>query len=532
MNLFKNNFTFTLLYAAFAFVVIYIMTSGGLGVSSDSENYLPIAYGFSQQLWKGSFNPVWPPFYPLTIAAIKVLGGVELVGAARIVSILSFMILVATVFLLGLRLQGKFTAHFSTISTLFLAPLIYVYCFCWSETVYTMLSLLFFVMLVLFLKAPKGRGTKYLIWSGIFAGLGNVTRYVGFSLIGTGILFILFLSNYLSWSRKFKKMFTFMLVAVLPVFLHYLTCFYYYGLAGKTQFPSKYSFIQQLLLFFSTIYHDFLSFDLSFWKYVFFFEWEFSFFWLRMIALLCMLILLVLFFRVLFSTKSSKDLLKLQVGVIFYFVLYILIILYTGSIIAIDPIGSRFTAPLYPFVLLLIFSCVFHVFKAFDRRKTKGLIFGIAFLGIISFWGIQIISTLSIYKGISSGLFPAMEHPGNLNRESLKFLKENVDSNDAIITNIYRKLTLIWPRQELYPNIPKKEWEKAVNEITYEASQRSIYILLCTEDFSPYGITTEDIEMTDEEMGLFAWKKVFGNDYIYKTKHVVFHQPQESKKAE
>lgn len=125
-----------------------------------------------------------------------------------------------------------------------------------------------------------------------------------------------------------------------------------------------------------------------------------------------------------------------------------------------------------------------------------------------------------------------MEHPGNLNRQSLKFLKENVDSNDIIITNIYRKLTLIWPRQEPYPNIPQKNWEEALDEIMYEASRRTIYVLICTEDFSPYGITVEDIEKTDEERGLFSWKKIFGNDYVYKTKRVVFRQPQESKKKQ
>lgn len=395
-----------------------------------------------------------------------------------------------------------------------------------------MFSLLFLFALILFLKAPKERATRYLIWSGIFAGLGSVTRYVGFSLVGTGILSTLFLSNYHPGFKKFKKTLTFTLVACIPVFLHYLICFYYYGLAGKTQFPSQYSFMHQLSRFFSTIYHDFLSFDLSFWKYVFFFEWGLPFSWLRMIVLLCMIIFLILFLKAVFSSKSLRDLLKPQIGVIFYFVLYSSIILYTSSTIAIDPIGSRFTVPLYPLLLLLIFSGISHVYKTSGQKSTKILIMGLTMVVTIPFWGIQIISTQSIYKGISSGSFPAMEHPGNLNRQSLKFLKENVDSSDIIITNIYRKLTLIWPRQEPYPGIPQKNWEEAQHEITYEASRRTIYVLICTEDFSPYGITVEDIEKTDKERGLFSWKNIFGNDHVYKTKRVVFRQPQESKKKE
>jgi len=508
------------------------MTSGGLGVSSDSENYLTTANCFIQQRWEEAFNPFWPPLYPLTIAAVKALGVVELVDAARIVSILSFVVVVVTVFLLGLQLQGKFAAHFSAVSTLFLASLIYLYCYCWSETVYTMFSVLFFFMLVLFFKSSKEQGTKYLVWSGIFAGLATITRYIGYSLIGTGILSILFLSNYHPRSKKFKKTLKFMLVAGIPVFLHYLIHLYYWGLTSKKQFPSQHSFMYQLFQFFSTIYHDFLSFDLSFWKYVFFFEWGVPFFWLRMIILPCVLVLSVLFFKAVLSSKLHKDLLNPQIAVIFYFVLYSSIILYISLTIKIDPIGSRFTAPLYPFFLLLFFFGIFHVYKTLARREAKRLFFNLAILGVASFWMIQIISTLSIHKGISSGSFPAMEHPGNLNRESIKFLKENVDSNDFIITNIYGKLSLIWPRQEPYPDVPKKDWDKAVNSIMYEASRRTIYVLLCTEDYSPYGITVEDIETTDEETGLFYWKKIFGNDYIYKTKHVVFHQPQESKKGD
>ena len=425
MNLFKNNIISTLLYASIAFVVIYVMTSGGIGISVDSENYLVAANRFTQQRWGEAFNPIWPPLYPLTIAAIKALGLAGLSGIARMISILSFVILLATVFLSGLHLQGRFTAHFSAISTLFLAALVYLYCFCWSETLYTMLSLLFFFMLILLLKASKGPQTKYLIFSGIFAGLASITRHIGFSLIGTGILSILFLSNYHSPSKKFKKTLTFTLVAGIPVFLHYLTCYLYYNLAGKTQFPSKYTFMHQLFQLFSTIYHDLLSFDLSFPKYVFLFESGFPFFWLRMIILLGALTFLVLFFKALFSSKPRKNFLKPQIAIIFYFVLYSSILLYVSSTIAIDPMGSRFTAPLYPLLLLLIFSGISHVYKTSGQKRSKTLILGLTILVTIPFWGIQIFSTSSIYKGISSGSFPAMEHPGNLNRQSLKFLKEN-----------------------------------------------------------------------------------------------------------
>jgi 4-amino-4-deoxy-L-arabinose transferase-like glycosyltransferase len=360
----------------------------------------------------------------MTIAAVDILGSAELLGAARIVSILSFVILVITIFPLGLHLQGKITAHLSAFSVVSLATLIYLYCFCWSETVYTMFSVLFFLLLVLFLKAPQGSNTKYLILSGVFAGLATITRYVGYSLIATGILSILFLSNYHSISKRIKKTLSFALMAGISVFLHYLSHFYYWALTSKSHYASPHSFTHQLLLFFSTIYHDLLSSDLSFWRYAFLFEWGSSFSWVRLITIICMLFLSVLFFKAVLFSKRDKGSLRLQIPMVFYLVLYSSIVLYTSSTIAIDPIGSRFTVSLYPFLLFLVFSGISHGYKSFAPRKTKMLFIGLALLGIASFWAIQITSTMNIYKGISSGSFPAMEQPGNLNRESIKFIKK------------------------------------------------------------------------------------------------------------
>jgi hypothetical protein len=133
------------------------------------------------------------------------------------------------------------------------------------------------------------------------------------------------------------------------------------------------------------------------------------------------------------------------------------------------------------------------------------------------------VSSLSIYTGVSSGSFPAMEHPGNQNRESLRFLKAEADSGDIIVTNIPRKLSFIWPRQIPYADIQKENWEAVQKDLMFEASRRSIFVLLCTEDFSPLGITKEDVEETD----LFSRRKEFGSDVVFKSKHVVFRQPDE-----
>ncbi len=519
---------FSVLYAGLACAVMCLVTSGGLGVSYDSENYLVMAERFAQQRWGETFNPVWPPLYPLAVAAINVLGLAEPLGAARIISVLSYAVLVVAVFLLGLRLQGRLTAHLSAISVLSLASVIYVYCFCWSETLYTMFSVLFFLSLTCFsLKPPTTKRNRYLFAAAICAGLATVTRFIGFSLVVTGALSILLYGGDQPRSRRIKRALVFTVIACAPICMHYLASILSYGLAGKTQFPSNYTFWQLLSQLFSTVYGDLLSFDLNFWGYSFFLQWGFLAFWLKLAVLTAALALFVMFLKSLLLPLEEKTSFKPQAAILLYFAIYSVILLYVGSTVAIDPIGSRFTAPLYPLILLLAFSILSHLRTAVSRSRIKGVASAGMILCVMSFWGMQLSSTLSIYRGVSSGSFPAMEHPGNLNRRSLRFLRENAGSNDLIITNIPRKLSFIWPRQLDYLDIRREEWALVQKDLIYQASRRFIYVLLCTEDYSPLGLTLEDIKEADLKSNLFSWRKDFGNDVIFKTKYVIFQNPIE-----
>ncbi len=503
-----------------------------MGISPDSESYLVTANRFTQERWGESLNLYWPPLYPLSIAAIKAVGLVGLLGAARIVSVLSFIVSIIAVFLLGMELKEKYVAHLCTISCLFLAPMVYLFCFFWSETLYIMLSLLFFVALTRLIKATGGEETRYLILSGILAGLGTITRFVGCSLIGTGVISLLLLSNYSSGIAKLKKALIFVLVSGVPVFLYLLSCFFYIGLATKKQFPSSYSFSHQLLQLPLTFYRDFLTFKLMYWKYTFIFDWSFPFFWLGVFVLIGLVVYLFLFLKTVFRTQPEKSFAKFLKASIIYPALYLTIILFTSSTITVDPIGSRFTVPVYPFVLLMIFSVVFLVLRTSNLGKSRNWLRGVAILSLGIFWSTQLVSTISIYKNITAGLFPSLEQPGNLNRESIRFLKQIAGPNDNIVSNVYRKLTFIWPRQEPYLYVNAVDWEKSIDAIMLKASQQTIYFLIFTGDSTPQKITVEDLDKADKQMGLFAWKKSFGNDCLYKIRQVTLQPLPDSKEGE
>lgn len=522
----NQGVVFAFLYGVLAFVAIYVITSGGMGVSFDSERYLITAYHLKQGDVEKAFQrafPHSPMFYPLAIASIPSIGADKGLGAARLLSLFSFAVSAATVFLLGLRIQGKPTAHLSAASLLFFAPVVYLFCHCWSETLYTMLSLLFLLALSSYLKSPGRRDTWYLAACGLLAGLGFVTRFIGFSLIGTGILAILFLSNPERTSGEIKRLAVFLSASLLPMVVNLLLAFSYLGTIARQSAPSGSPVLSQLVGFFATIFRDFLSFDLRFSKYVFFFpdvvfgdRLVSPWFWLRIAVLLCLVASMVFSAKLLLSSRSFRRSLKPQLLLLTHITSYGLLLVVITSLIRLDPMGSRFTTPLYPLILLVVLSLIFRVVSRLDYGRRKKSLLAAVILSLLFFWGIQLISTASIYKGISTGSFPSMEHPGNRNRASLRFLQERVASNDIIVTNIRSKLFFIWPRKVPYMSGSKSELRPHLKELIAESRRRSgsVYVLHCTQDYSLHGIT--DIESINEETGFFPVKRIFGNDVIYK----------------
>ena len=82
----ERRFLFALFYGALAFVVIYVMTSGGLGVTFDSERYLVTAHYLKQAKLNEALVTAFagsPLFYPVSILALKLAGlGEWLTGGA------------------------------------------------------------------------------------------------------------------------------------------------------------------------------------------------------------------------------------------------------------------------------------------------------------------------------------------------------------------------------------------------------------------------------------------------------------------
>ncbi len=570
----STSIMFPLFYSILALVVIWAMTSGGMGVSYDSERYLISANHLMHLETEQAFrmvSPTFPIFYPLAISVIQWLGSGGGTVAARIISILAFIISAAAVFRLGLLIQGKTTAHLSSISFLILAPLLYVFSYCWSETLYLPLSLLFLLMLILYDITPPGRRSKYLLASGLLAGLGCVTRYIGISMILTGFLAILFFSRTEGISKKIKEVTSFGCAACLPLLFYLVGCLVYLDRVFRENAPSKFSLFQQAGLFFLTIYRDFLTFYLTFDQSIeLIFDPKIQAGLTRLLLIaniligLCVLVGGILLIKTFFSSKSFRTRFRPQIGMLGYVVIYSFLVVGITSGVAVDLMGTRFTAPVYPLFLIAAFAMVAHLRGALVGSKLKRLWIGLSALSIGLFWTIQLTSSYNIYQSVRLGSFPDMEQPGNLNRQSVKFLQQNAGPGDIVVSNIPYKLNFIWPRPLSYLGISiQKEagatglaisevpdslsflwpWETRSGSTFSDSSRysrncypdplnhRSVYILLCTQDFSHYSTPIETFEKLNQKRSLYSWKRVFGNDCIYRTDAWVFNSPQEKEDA-
>jgi hypothetical protein len=253
------------------------------------------------------------------------------------------------------------------------------------------------------------------------------------------------------------------------------------------------------------------------------------------VVLFCLLALTAAFVKLIVTQAPFRGAVKSLAVPAVYVVLYSLALIVTTSRISVDPLGSRFITPLYPLILLLVFSSATHLLRIFSGKGIKRLFSGFVIAATSLFWVIQLISSASIYSGIRSGSFQAMEQPGNLNRSSLMFLKKRVTPEDTIIANIPRKLRFIWPRRMPYLSI--SGIDRSLDEIRRRCAQTRVYLLLCANDrgTDPLVLTVEEegsryripihqlnsfeqcvvVEEKLSRQGLTFSKVVHGSDFVY-----------------
>lgn len=206
------------LVAAFiGFCVLYMFTSyNGIGVSPDSVIYTSVSrsllngQGFTE--FDGIPMTMFPFFYPCFLAIVSFISHTDIIKLGPLLNSLLFALVV---YLSGYILE-KFIYPFKyfkwiVLITIITAPvLIEVFCMLWSETLFTVLILLFFIAAKRYFLS--GYQLKYLCLVSILVALACVTRYAAITLISAGSIYLL-LEKMLFWKKKIVHLTIFSLIS-------------------------------------------------------------------------------------------------------------------------------------------------------------------------------------------------------------------------------------------------------------------------------------------------------------------------------
>jgi 4-amino-4-deoxy-L-arabinose transferase-like glycosyltransferase len=388
-----------IIYGLVSGVIMMLLTRGGVTLSPDSINYMSIAKIINTGKITDGLVATWPPFFPMLIALINPFGFAA-EESARIISVIMYIILVITIFLLAKATAGRLVAHLTSISMLFFAPILFVYSFSWSETVFITLCAVSVLFLNKFLKSTDiQKSYVYLIWGGVFTGLALLTRYVGVALFISGLLFIL-IKGGIRWpAGKIKSLILYSIIACAPVLLYLAACQYFKGQLPGYGGPTLPSFWYNLGSFIKVAFHDLLTFDLRFanpsiFPYVV--NWKPNI-PIDIIGKVCASLFILLFICY-FILKSFKATIKDQIAILFFIGCYSLFFVFITSVFIPLSMETRFCSPIYPFLLIFGFFIIVGVFTGTGNRKIKSLFQVITIVVVLSFWFIQAGSSVNVFQ--------------------------------------------------------------------------------------------------------------------------------------
>ncbi|PIE69203.1 MAG: hypothetical protein CSA21_03525 [Deltaproteobacteria bacterium] len=196
----------------------YKATNYGVGLSTDSIGYLEGARDILKNFNLKGIGTHYPPLYFILIAMTGLITG-DALEALRWLQLciiaLSFIIFALIIW----KGTNKTLLPAITFLLLFITskPVLYIYTMAWSEGLFCLLALLGFYFLVNYLE-DKNAPLYFLAFSALFIGLGFLTRYVGITLVITGIIAIVLYTKG-NLKKRIVHCFFFSFLSLIPMFL-------------------------------------------------------------------------------------------------------------------------------------------------------------------------------------------------------------------------------------------------------------------------------------------------------------------------
>lgn len=199
--------------AVVATLLLFASLNHGVGISPDSVAYIKAASDFRNGGGIESLPNHWPPFYPIVLSAVGLLGDDDL-AAIRLFHSALYGLNIVLIPYLGIPKSNKQNVIRLTFSLFLLAsPQFFaVHIMAWSEPLF--LTLCFSALVLLF----RDQSHKVIYISAALIGMATLTRYVGVYFIAMGTVGVLYTSN-AKVVKRIKTAFIYGLIAITPSLL-------------------------------------------------------------------------------------------------------------------------------------------------------------------------------------------------------------------------------------------------------------------------------------------------------------------------
>ena len=342
LHLNKFELAFCVGYFVLALGICLYSTPGGSLFSPDSTTYVLQAEG----IYKNHNFPSsgFVPMYPMLIAIIMGLGLTSEQSAA-IIPIIFYSLLGFPLFLIGKIICRPIIGYISCITCLLCGKyLLNVSTYAWTEMPYIFFS----VVAILFMAIFNRYGYRSSInIAGIFIIFASLTRYVGVALIPVGLLLIAV--NIRDFKKALTTILNFCLITIIP-----------FGIFKFVISPNTYVMTTtKTIRSFSTTIHQFrINLEQLFYN-------DYG-----LVAIIVMLFFVIAIIAIYLNkrlTAFTKDTIPLTGYITIYCIMMILMNTSWGNYTLTNALHLRYIIPIFPFVMLFIFS------SFSDRYNSKSM---------------------------------------------------------------------------------------------------------------------------------------------------------------
>lgn len=328
--------------------ILYSTSQFGAGVSPDSVRYIGTARNLADGIGFISHDNkpllVQPPLYPIFLAILDLLFGVDPAESANFVSAFFWGLSIYFTGLLFIRHLSPIYAIIGSTTILVSIPLVRAHFWAWSEPPFVFFLVLFLFSLT---KYQDSKNKKYLILLTFSAALASLTRYIGLVLVLTGIA-VLFMDRQKTQKLPLKHAFSYSLISFLPLCIWVGRNFIISGTLFGPRSPSLRSLTENVHASINTIMRWYLPAQI-----------EYNPTAIVILVILLIFVLLLYYYRSRFSPiKLVNQIPQFDLILLVVVVGYVGLLVVSASMTQYDSIDDRLLSSIFIPLTLLLFRII------------------------------------------------------------------------------------------------------------------------------------------------------------------------------